>query len=127
VKKKTILLLCIISVVIALIGTAMFVPSIIAAANHCTTNAFGGRDCSLPVSDPLTFVGLAGVLVLILGGLSGTIAWIGALIRAAKMQTWGWFVVVLLLHALGTLIYAIAGPPEQPALAPMGMPSPPRT
>lgn len=124
-KRKTILLLCIVSIVIALIGTAMFVPPIIAAANHCTTNAFGGRNCSLPINDPLTFVGLAGVLVLILGGIAGTVAWIGAIVRAAKMQTWGWFVVVLLFHALGALIYAIAGPSEQPALAPMGVPSPP--
>jgi hypothetical protein len=42
-----------------------------------------------------------------------TIAWIGALIRSAKMQTWGWFVVVLLFSGLGTLIYAIAGPSDQ--------------
>jgi hypothetical protein len=51
---------------------------------------------------------------------------IGAIIRTARMQTYGWLIVVLVLHVLGALIYAIAGPAEQPALAPMGTPSPPR-
>lgn len=125
-RKKTVLILWIIGFVIALIGAGMFVPAIVAAANHCTPNAFGGQNCSLPTSDPLTVIGLLGVVVIIIGGLVSTIAWIGALIRSAKMQTWGWFVVVLLFHALGTLIYALAGPPEQPAMIGAGAPySPP--
>jgi hypothetical protein len=33
------------------------------------------------------------------------------------MQSWGWFAVALLLGWLGTLIYALAGPPDPPAVA----------
>jgi hypothetical protein len=94
----------------------MLTPAIIAAAHHCTLNQFGGQDCSLPVSDPLTIVGLVGALAVLLGGVVGAVAWIGALIRSARMQTWGWFAVVLLLLGLGTLLYALAGPQEQPAM-----------
>lgn len=126
-RKKTVLILWVIGFVIALIGAGMFVPAIVAAANHCTTNAFGGQNCSLPTSDPLTAIGLIGVVALIIGGLVSTIAWIGALIRSAKMQTWAWFVIILLFHALGTLIYVLAGPSEQPATIGTGVASaPPR-
>jgi len=33
-----------------------------------------------------------------------------ALVRSAKMQTWGWFVIVLTFSGLGTLIYVLADP-----------------
>jgi hypothetical protein len=33
-----------------------------------------------------------------------------ALVRSAKMQTWGWFVIVLIFSGLGTLIYVLADP-----------------
>lgn len=126
-KKKTVLILWIIGFVIAAIGAGMFIPAIVAAANHCTPNQFGRQDCSLPTSDPLTLIGLIGVGVLIIGGLVSAVAWIGALVRSARMQTWGWFVVVLLFSGLGTLIYALAGPPEQPTMVGAGAPyTPPR-
>ena len=107
-RKKTILILWIIGLIIAIIGVALFVPSIVAAANNCTTNSLGGQSCSLPTSDPRTATGLIGVLVIILGGLISAVAWIGALVRSAKMQDWVWFVIVLVFNALGTLIYLIA-------------------
>lgn len=112
-KKKTILILWIVGFVLALIGAALFVPAIIAAANHCTINQFGKQNCSLPTSDPQTFMGLIGVVILLIGSLISLIAWIGALVRSAKMGSWGWFVVVLIFSGLGTLIYVLAGPSEQ--------------
>ncbi len=112
-KKKNILIFWIIGFILALVGAAMFVPAIVAAANHCTPNQFGGQNCSLPLNDSLTSVGLIGAIVLIIAIPFGLVAWIGALIRSAKMQTWGWFVIVLIFSGLGTLIYSLAGPPEQ--------------
>jgi hypothetical protein len=55
--------------------------------------------CLIP-SDLTWFVGI--VLLLI--------SWIGAMIAVAKKEAWGWFVGILLLPALGTLIYSLAGP-----------------
>ncbi|MEO7018717.1 MAG: hypothetical protein ABI234_01020 [Ktedonobacteraceae bacterium] len=115
-KKKTVLIFWIIGFIIALIGASMFVPAIVAAANHCTTNQFGRPDCSLPTNDLLTSIGLIGVIVLLIGAVFSAVAWIGALVRSAKMGTWGWFVIVLIFSGLGTLIYALAGPPERLAM-----------
>ncbi|HEY3991337.1 MAG TPA: hypothetical protein VGM01_00535 [Ktedonobacteraceae bacterium] len=111
-KKKTILILWIVGFVIALIGTGLFVPSIVAAANHCTIDQFGGKSCALPPTDPLTYVGLIGVVALIIGGLLHFISWIGALVRSARTSAWLWFVITLIFSSLGTLIYAIVTPSE---------------
>lgn len=56
---------------------------------------------------------LIGILGLIVGGLCGLVAWILGLVKTAQIGRWGWFVAVLLLPALGSLIYGIAGPTER--------------
>ncbi len=118
-KRKAILILWIVSFVIGLVGGGMVVPGIVKAANNCTPNAFGGQNCSLAPSDPLAVLAGFGVIVLIVASIVGAVAWIGALIGSAKTQSWGWFVIVLIFSGLGTLIYALAGPPEQQP-APVG-------
>jgi hypothetical protein len=112
VKKKTILIVWIVGFVIALIGSAMLGSSIYAAAHNCTTTAYGTQNCSLPVTSPLTSVGLIGLVVVLIGAVVGLVAWAGALIRSASMRTWVWFVVVFILGGLGTLIYALAAPAD---------------
>lgn len=121
-KKQTVLICWVGGTLIALIGAGMFVPALVTAAHHCTVNAFGGEDCSLPASDPLALIGVIGGVILLLGGCVSAIAWIGALIRSAQMRTWGWFVAILLFLSLGTLIYAQVGPPELPARMRTGKP-----
>jgi hypothetical protein len=37
-------------------------------------------------------------------------AWAGALINLARLQHWGWFVFVLIVHGVAVLAYLIAGP-----------------
>jgi len=44
--------------------------------------------------------------------------WVGALIRLAQLQAWGWFATVLILHLIalgivGMIAYAIAGPDKR--------------
>jgi hypothetical protein len=119
VNRKTILILWIVSFVIALVGGGMFVPGIVKAASTCTTTAAGTQNCTLPPGDPLAVLAGFGIIVLIAASIVGAVAWIGALIGSAKAQAWGWFVVVLIFSSLGTLIYALAGPPEQQP-APVG-------
>jgi ABC-type xylose transport system permease subunit len=48
----------------------------------------------------------------LVGAIFLLISWIGALIAVAKKEAWGWFVGILLLPALGTLIYSLAGPSD---------------
>ena len=111
-KKRTILILWLVSFVIVLIGSAMLGPSIYAAAHNCTTTVYGTQNCSLPISSPLTGIGLLGAVIILGGGVVSIIAWACALIRSAGMRTWVWFVVVFILGGLGTLIYALAAPPD---------------
>ena len=114
-RKRTILWLILSAIILSIIGVAIFVPSIVAAAKQCPQ---GQGTCNVTLNGGETVgVGIGGFLWVI-AGILWLIAWIGALIRSAKMQTWGWFVVVLLLSGLGTLLYAIAGPRDRPILAP---------
>jgi len=45
-----------------------------------------------------------------LGGIAGLVAWIGGMIKMVQLKRWGWFVGVLLLAPLSTLLYGIIGP-----------------
>jgi uncharacterized protein with PQ loop repeat len=117
VRKRTILWMEVISFILAIIGVVAFLPSILSVAQSCTQDQLNAGTCTPSVSAGAGAGFAIGIVLLIIAGLLATIAWIGALIRSAKMQTWGWFVVVLLLHWLGTLIYAVGGPSDQPAMA----------
>lgn len=118
-KKRTIFILWLVGFVIALVGSTMLGPSIYAAAHNCTTTMYGAQNCSLPVSSPLTGIGLFGAVILLVGGVVSLVAWISALIRSASMRSWVWFVIVLLFGSLATLFYALFGPSDRraPAMA----------
>jgi oligopeptide transport system ATP-binding protein len=92
-SKKTILWLSLIAIGVSLIVYLATIPQII----------FGGG-------------GINGgtIFLFILSGVISLPSWIGALIRAAQMRTWGWFILVLLLGSIGSLIYSIYGPPDLP-------------
>ena len=51
-----------------------------------------------------------GALLVALGSLLVFIAWIGALIKTARLGRWGWFVCLLIFNGLALLIYIFAGP-----------------
>jgi hypothetical protein len=117
--KRAVLILSIVSIVLFVIGFVMFFAAgaAVAAAN-CTTDASGQLSCpngNTPTGALVT-AGL-GVLVIVLGGLAATVAWIMGLIKTAQVKAWGWFVAVLLVSPIGSLIYGIAGP-DQPATMP---------
>jgi len=116
-SKRVVLWLDIIGIILALIGVAVFVPAVFSVAQTCTQAQINAGTCTPTVSTGASAGILIGVLLFIVAGLLSTIAWIGALVRAARMQSWGWFVVVLVLHGLGTLIYAIAGPADAAPVA----------
>lgn len=121
-SKRIILWLLVFSGLLTIIGLAVFLPAVFSAAQSCSQTQLQAGTCRPAVSAGEGVGFAVGILLFIVAGLLATIAWIGALIRAARMQTWVWFVIILLLHGVGTLIYAIAGPASQPALATSPLP-----
>ena len=69
-----------------------------------------------------------GALLVALGSLLALIAWIGALIKTARLGRWGWFVFLLLLSGITMLIYIFAGPTTstRPSLSNASYAGPPR-
>ena len=51
-----------------------------------------------------------GALLVALGSLLAVVAWIGALIKTARLGRWGWFILLLLFNALTMLFYIFVGP-----------------
>jgi uncharacterized membrane protein YiaA len=56
-----------------------------------------------------------GLVVTLLGSIAGFVGAIGALIKLAQLQRWGWFVGVLITGGIGLLIYIFAGPTARKA------------
>lgn len=53
------------------------------------------------------------ILLEVIGGVAALLAYIGALIKVARMRRLGWFVGILLTGVLGALIYGLVGPEIQ--------------
>jgi hypothetical protein len=81
-----------------------------------------------------------GIIILVLGGIPGLIAWIGALVNLSRAQLWAWFVLMFFFGGIMLLIYLLSDPqplkagqtpPAQQLAAspplpyPPGIPSPP--
>jgi hypothetical protein len=113
-SKRTILILSIAAILLGIVGAVAYVVGGAAVASCAGTGATTiSTDCASQGGLPI----LIGTGLLIVGGILGLIAWIGALIKTATIGAWGWFVAVLILSGLGTLIYAIAGPETRAAPA----------
>ena len=54
--------------------------------------------------------GLIVILLLIVGGIFSLIAWIGALIKTAKLGQWLWFILLIVFSGITMLVYIFAGP-----------------
>src|SRR6266550_3013185 len=57
-------------------------------------------------------------LVMAIAGIVTLVMWVGALLKLAQLQAWGWFATVLILHLIalgivGMIAYAIAGPDKR--------------
>ncbi len=116
-RKRTILWLEIIAFILAIIGLAVFLPAIFSTVQDCTQEQLQAGTCTASVSAEAGAGILIGSVLFTIAGILATIAWIIALVRSARMQSWAWFVIILLFHGLGTLIYAIAGPSDQTTMA----------
>ena len=121
-SKRTILWLFLSGIILAIIGTAIFVPVVVSATSHCTQAEISSGTCKITPTGGQSAMIVIGVILWLLAAVLDLVAWIMALIRSAMMRSWGWFILVLLIHGLGTLIYAIAGPRDQPRTPPYQQP-----
>jgi len=112
-RKNTILWLILGSILLAILGAALYAPTIAAATSHCTQEQISSGTCKVNTTH-LGAGGVFGLLLWIAASLLGLIAWIMALVRSATMHSWVWFVLVLLFSGLGTLVYALFGPKDRP-------------
>jgi hypothetical protein len=124
-RKRTILWLVVSAIVLAIIGAVIFAPSIGSAASHCTQQQLNTNTCSITLQGAQAAGVTIGAILWLVSAVLWLIAWIGALVRSARMGSWGWFVIVLIFSGLGTLIYALFGPSDRPtptAYPPTGYP-----
>ncbi len=103
--KRATLILSIVAILLFIVGVVLAGS----AAASCTTAA-DQAGCSASAAGGLGI----GALLYGLGALCSAVAWILGIIKTATLKRWGWFVLVLLLSPLGSLIYGAAGP-DQPA------------
>ncbi len=103
--KRTTLILSIVAIVLFIAGFAL----IGSAAAGCTAaTATAPASCSGSAAGSAAIGGILNIL----GGIAAFVAWVLGIIKTATLKRWGWFVVVLLLGTLGTLIYGAAGPDQ---------------
>lgn len=113
-SKKTMWILCILSLALIIIGFVAYVATI----GSLVTSSIAATPDSPPsppnLNGMLAGFGIAFVFLLA-GGIVELVGRIGMLIRQAKQQQWAWFVCTLLLGWVCMLVYLIVWP-ETPQL-----------
>ena len=74
---------------------------------------------STPFAAAMVVLLLASLLALVAGGIAGLVAWIGALLNTAQLDSKAWFLILLGLGVwnfgiVAMLVYVIAGPDGTP-------------
>ncbi len=107
-NKRTIAILSLAAIVLNVIAFVGFGPAFATQLRVCQSST-----TSTNLIGCLTSAGSAVDIgfVLYLGGvIAAVLAWILGLIQTAQIRRWGWFAAVLLLPALGSLVFGLAGP-----------------
>jgi hypothetical protein len=104
VSKRTIVILSIGAILLYIVGFVV----IGAGAASCV----GTGSSATTASNCASGAGGLGLGTILIGvaALLALLAWIFGLIKSAQASAWGWFVLVLLISPLGSLIYGLAGP-----------------
>ena len=113
-ERKTSRNLYLSGIVLAIIATILFVVSSgIAAANAPDGQVSGGAESVFVI------LSIVAVVIYIVAAILAFIAWIGALIKTARLGEWVWFILLLILGGTGImmLVYIFAGPTQPKAVA----------
>src|SRR2546421_3816816 len=111
-RKKTINIFIIISVVLFVAGI-----SLIIAGNIGSTTVYNpstNQNDVTSIGNPALF--FTGTIFFTLSWVPFMVAWIGALISLARLQQWGWFVFMFIFGWICLIVYLFAGP-ETPKVA----------
>ncbi|HEX5156378.1 MAG TPA: hypothetical protein VFW17_04090 [Ktedonobacterales bacterium] len=110
-ERKTSRNLYLIAILLDIVGIILFTigtGAAIATANTATGTPSDAGAASFSI------LGLISILLLIVGSVFALIAWIGALIKTAKLGQWVWFILLIVFSGITMLVYIFAGP-TQPA------------
>jgi hypothetical protein len=106
-ERKTSRNLYLIGLVLAIIATVLLIVGGGVAAG--ATNSDGSVSTAAGAS--LGIMLIVAFLVYIVAAVFAIIAWIGALIKTAKLGQWVWFILLLVINVT-MLVYIFAGPTE---------------
>jgi hypothetical protein len=120
-RKRTIGILYVISIVMGLIGAGLVIAGLAGSTFVTTSTPTSVHSQVAVLGNPALFV--IGVIVAVLAGIPHLIAWIGALVNLARLQQWVWFILMILFSSICLLVYLIMGPetpsvPRYPQYAP---------
>jgi hypothetical protein len=107
-ERKTSRNLYLIGLLLIIVATVLFVVGGTAALAATTTNPDGTVNTSAGAG--LGIMVLIAIIVYVVGGILALIAWIGALIKTARLSQWLWFILLLVFSGITMLVYIFAGP-----------------
>ena len=113
VNKRTIALLSLAAIVLLFSAFVGFGPAFATQLRACqsATNNPYATNCISSASGAVVI----GFVLYLAGALAALVAWVMGLITTAHLRRWGWFVAVLLISPLGSLLYGLAGPTQRKA------------
>lgn len=106
-ERKTSRNLYLVGLVLAIIATVLLIVGGGVAAG--ATNPDGSVSTSAGAS--LGIMLIVASLVYVVAAIFAAIAWIGALVKTAKLGQWVWFILLLVINVT-MLVYIFAGPTE---------------
>jgi len=111
-NKGFIVLLILIAIILNVIAFVGFGPAFSTYLRSCQSSISSSypTSCSTTASSAVVI----GFVLYLSGVIAAIIAWIVGLITTARIKRWGWFVAVLILPVLGSLLYGLIGPATKP-------------
>jgi hypothetical protein len=115
-ERKTSRNLYLAGLILAIIATVLLVVSTVVLAAGSTVNADGTLNTTAGTG--IGILAIVASVVYIVAAVLLLVAWIGALIKSARLSQWMWFVLLLLFSGITMLVYIFAGPTEPKLAAP---------
>ncbi len=106
--KRAITILSLAAIVFLVVAFVGFGPAFATHLQSCQTSIYGTNpgECLVSASGSV----LIGFVLYLAGVLAALFAWLIGLFQTARIGRWGWFLGVLLLSPLGSLLYGLVGP-----------------
>ena len=100
--------LYLIGLLLVIIATVLLIVGGGAAAAATTTNPDG--TVSTTAGAGIGILLIVSFIVYAIGAILTFVAWIGALVKTAKLSQWVWFILLIVFSGITMLVYIFAGP-----------------